>query len=1121
MPDPDSAPERPEPSSVPSDLPESDHRAIQAAVAGAAGLLLGRVIFGRAGGLAAGIAAVGAGLLARRKPVTPVPGTTDAGALPRAVEPGIAPESAGTAASGVVDAVPVMQVRLEAPSSAPVPAWLPVMLESRVAPPVLFQPAASEVAAGVEAVGNGLSLDASEEAVAVAPPESVTLSEEPLPLPVEAAVSSEVESSGPPVDPESAVPETEIVCVEAVDDAMASAVEAPVVPEVEGAPVPVAASEVAAALVSPELDEPDAFAEVPALFVPFPSDAPASGAQHPAEQTGEAAGDIVLPELTPDAPAEDSAVLESPVAEVSAVVVAAPLQTDPAEAVPAAAMVALPVEALIEKAAGALETEEFPADRAVAGLAKPPVATAPVLPVLGPLGDLPAEFVVQEAEEAPGPRDGFLIVPDDTRDQSSIPAIEPVIAALGGIAVPAVPDAVLASAKPLTAPVSLIPVTQAATQSEAAPAEPEIQESAGEQRFPVAVSLPGAATAPIQLLGPAAPDRTADRSPAAPSPFTPWQPPSEPSAVRPQTAPVRPQTAPVRPVPLTPAAGDAAPPPVLAPEPEEIWRQAAQEITASPFGEGPLQADARAASMAGYKPEDLPAWLRNIAAATPAADRVEHNPAAHKAFLPTIKLSVPQGPQPLSARRPVPVAPAEPAPVNLPGYKAEPLAATQSVPLPPEPVVPVAVPAPAPVVLPLPVVAPPAVAVTPEPMIDLEPELQPPPPRTGAVSPFAPPSGNTGLPTALGGSVPPAFSSAGEDKVFVARARSSRRRQTPAYRPPLVTPFRVGMLAILAAGALAVAFKSELQRIWDERIQGKVPKKSRPVEPQPPGETSGVSIAPDLPRVAVPPAAPPAPSAPTPVTPAPSPAPAEEAPVSAPPGDDSLAPPPPPAAGTGKAEIPQNEAGARDVLSRLVQATSAAEVRPFILDEARVGRGLETYFSSGQAVPVASHLLTLEQARPAANGRTVWLFRVITDNVPKGFPAGVEATPEGLKVDWEIFTQCRDSSLKRFVGEPAAAPALFFVALRKEHIFDDVLPAAEQSKYLAFALTSPALEDPPLIAFIRTGTPLAARAEKLYEFNNLYSPVVELTHRDGKIEITGIIRENWRNFSGPGISRSK
>jgi len=871
MPDPDSAPERPVPSSVLSDLPESDHRAIQAAVTGAACLLLGRVIFGRAGGLAAGIAAVGAGLLARRKPVIPVPGTTDAGVLPRAVEPGIAPESAGTAVSGVLDAVPVMQVRLDAPSSAPVPAWLPAMLESPVAPPVLFQPAVSEVAAGVEAAGNGLSLDATEEAVALSMPGSVALSEEPVPLPVDAAVSSEVESSGPPVDLENTVPETENVSGGAADDTVSSAVEAPAVPEVEGNPVPVAASEVAAALVSPELDGPDAFAEVPALLVPFSSDAPAPGAQHPAEQDGEAAGDIVLPELTPDTPAEDSAVLESAVAGVSAVVVAAPLETDPAATVPAAAIVALPVKALIEKAAGALETERFPVDRAVAGLAKPPVATAPVLPVLGPLGDLPAEFVVQEAEEATGPRDGFLIVPDDTRDQSCIPAIEPVIAVLGRIAVPAVPDAALASAKPLTAPVSLISVTQAATQSEVEPAEPEMQEAAGEQAFPVAVSLPRAATVPIQLLGPTAPDKATDWSPAAPSPLTPWQPLSEPPAVRPQTAPVRPQTAPVRPVPLTPAVGDVALPPAIALEPEEIWRQAAQEVTASPFGEGPLQVDARAASMAGYKPEELPAWLRSIAAATPAADRGEHNPAAHKAFLPTIKLSVTQGPQPLSARRPVPVAPAEPAPVNLPGYKAEPLAATQGVPLPPEPVVPVAVPAPAPVVLPLPVVAPPAVAVPPEPMIDLEPELQPPPPRAGAASPFVMPSGNTGLPTAPGGSAPPAFTGAREDEVFVSRAGSTRRRQSPAYRPPLATPFRVGVLAILAAGALAVAFKSELQLIWDERIQGKVPKKSRPVEPQPAGETSGVSTDPDLPRVAVPPAAPPAP---TPVTPAPSPAPA-------------------------------------------------------------------------------------------------------------------------------------------------------------------------------------------------------------------------------------------------------
>ena len=124
-------------------------------------------------------------------------------------------------------------------------------------------------------------------------------------------------------------------------------------------------------------------------------------------------------------------------------------------------------------------------------------------------------------------------------------------------------------------------------------------------------------------------------------------------------------------------------------------------------------------------------------------------------------------------------------------------------------------------------------------------------------------------------------------------------------------------------------------------------------------------------------------------------------------------------------------------------------------------------------------------------------------------------------MDWEIFAQCRDNALQTFAANPAAPAGPYYVALKRKHIFDDILPPKEQPKFFAFSLTSPAVETAPVVAFVRKGTPFALRVDALYEFSNIYAPVLELTHRDGRIEITGILRDNWRRNGSAVISKNK
>ena len=224
------------------------------------------------------------------------------------------------------------------------------------------------------------------------------------------------------------------------------------------------------------------------------------------------------------------------------------------------------------------------------------------------------------------------------------------------------------------------------------------------------------------------------------------------------------------------------------------------------------------------------------------------------------------------------------------------------------------------------------------------------------------------------------------------------------------------------------------------------------------------------------------------------------------------APPPPEPESTGP--LPVSEAGARELISRLIRATKAEAVKPYILNPARCEPMLEPYFSSGKALPVASHESLLERAdKSAATGRTVWLFRVITDTVLRGFPVGVEDTADGLRTDWELFIQCRDGALQRFVADTSAPPALFYSALKRTHMFPDMLPGSDPAKFFVFEVSSPALGATPVNAFISKGTQLATRADNLFKFSTSYAPVLELAHKDGHVEITGIDRENWRTAS--------
>ncbi len=1096
-------------------LPEKDLRAVEAAVAGVAGLLIGRALLGRAGGLAAGLAALGAGLLGKRPP-------------PAAARPAPeAPSSNGHAPPPVAEGT--MRVRLQ---TSPVP-------------PV-------DAVAALAAAGSGIPL-----ALAAAP-----AAEERILYPLEVSGPSAAPASPPSVPEEEHPaappprPEVEPEIRQAVEAAMARLTELALAHDAAAraatAPVPPPGLTNGTAEAPPAESPEDAgaFAEMPALFEPLAPAAPQSAAA--------AAGAVSGLPVT--------ALLERAENELGAVPAPGPALSPPDTSTPPPPQVApasrtAPVPSLLEAFPvefAELKAEEEPGPREEFLLI--PEGAPPPLPPLEPVvAALEASIAPRELQEKEPEGLSFAAVSNEPGGAAAEPA-PPAPAALDAPPAPEAEIAALKSAEAAPLP-ETVPdmVTDTAPLAAAAPpsavltapvfASPVAEESleltparhAAVPVRPIPLKPPAAltdspavpGTAPVRPL-PAA-DATESAAAAAP-PWTQTAPaPEIPVAVVPATAAPAPQTPAA--IPDTSAESPfciwekaaALQPPAAAtamPEPDEIWRQAAAEqppapssATAAIFpppvpapsdtGAPPFPVISEPAPItAPVEPvpatSSLPPWLHQTPAAPasvpPWLQNTTTPPAKPepKPFLPTIRLAVPQAPQSLTPRAPRPEETAA-APVALPGYRAEPL------PPLPAPVAPIpAVPAAA---VPAPAVSQPA-STTPA-AAELE-ELE-------SLSDHAP---------------IPAFSAATNsaahppEKIYVERREVRRLSDHRAARRPLLTPGRVGALAVLAGILLIFAFKPQLVRFWEERIQGRLPRPappvSGPVAPAPPADAPDVKIAPDKvdpapaagPAPAPPAASPGSPDAAEPPGPDTSDPQIPAPPDSGAPDSEPLpAPPPPPAPEDDPATpLPVDETGAAQLIGRLLYATSADQVLPNILNADKLKPALEEYFSSGRMVPVATHQAELERTEVIpGTSRKSWFFRVTTDSVATGFPVLVEETSDGLRADWEIVRQCRDGALRKFVADPAAPPAAFYTGLQRRHVFADMLPGQDHTKFLAFAISSPVLQEPAIYAFIPRSAPLAARAEAIYRFGGPpHAPVLELTHRDGLVEITAILRENWR-----------
>lgn len=498
-------------------------------------------------------------------------------------------------------------------------------------------------------------------------------------------------------------------------------------------------------------------------------------------------------------------------------------------------------------------------------------------------------------------------------------------------------------------------------------------------------------------------------------------------------------------------------------DPEQIWKLAAEELTPRPLSTPiPPWMDQPALSAPPPAPDALPA---------PAVSAVPAPASAAPHPFVSVGTSAPEPALPMT----VPVPPVAAAvPVSSGQTAFNPFAATGSASAAQVPwSSPVAAPAP------------------PEQVQNgAAGEASPPGPAAASASPSQPALSAEGeatpIPMTLWRDVPP----------NARPAKIVTRQVVPVEKSH---PFRSVALLLAVIGGLMYAgwyFRDEVRGWLDRIINGS--RKPRPARTEPEKAPANPTVM----RALDDPAASPATAKPAVLPPA---------------NNTTAAPakPAPPAA--DPAIVAAQIAEARAVAERLLRAAGADEIAPLVREGAAMKERIAAWLSARSTIPGEEWSLEYDRIKSTPTApEPACVFRVVTKARPSGYSLMVEKTPQGWLVEWDLYAQCRDDSLTRFLTDPAAPAQPFFVHLQRSHYFGkDRLPPSEQERLLVFKVLPPDARplDEGGFVFVTRGTRLAKfLEEKLPDsaWDQVISPMVELVRRNGRIEIQKVVRMTWR-----------
>ena len=203
-------------------------------------------------------------------------------------------------------------------------------------------------------------------------------------------------------------------------------------------------------------------------------------------------------------------------------------------------------------------------------------------------------------------------------------------------------------------------------------------------------------------------------------------------------------------------------------------------------------------------------------------------------------------------------------------------------------------------------------------------------------------------------------------------------------------------------------------------------------------------------------------------------------------------------------------------MKKFLASTNVGELLPLILNSEKLGQTVRKYYVSDDVPPTPFDNIVVDSgARVPETNTRAFLFRVRSPERPQGFPVCTEETPQGFKIEWEAFVQCRDRTLATFWKSADSQPTRLFVVLKRSHYFEEDVPNLED--YDCFSISSPNPDEDPVYAFAKKNSAFTQKFRSRLSWEANFFIVATFSHVKSSngsthVEIDDIERFSWRNL---------
>lgn len=220
---------------------------------------------------------------------------------------------------------------------------------------------------------------------------------------------------------------------------------------------------------------------------------------------------------------------------------------------------------------------------------------------------------------------------------------------------------------------------------------------------------------------------------------------------------------------------------------------------------------------------------------------------------------------------------------------------------------------------------------------------------------------------------------------------------------------------------------------------------------------------------------------------------------------------------SGKPEDPAQKA-ARQAVEKFLASTSKAELLERIIAPQEFASRVNSFYGDKSISPINFDNIGLESSAVVPETKfKAFLFRVRSPDRPLGFPVCTEETPQGFKIEWEIFAQCQQRSAAKYWKSHSEPKSSFYAIIKRAHYFDNDVPNLDA--YECYEISTPNPDDEKMYAFTKKDGAFERKFQHRLRWHNRYFIVGQfrhLPHGNGgsHVEILDIVRFNWRS-QGP------